>query len=114
LATAVALPAFWIAIASLHQVATKARNPGDFGIVEFILHASVAGGASAVLASEALVRSRWDGAPVSFTGLPPEGYLRNPLKMRRFPLFGLLRRGWMTRGWKNVSNGGGSVYSRGV
>jgi hypothetical protein len=29
------MPAFWIAMASLHQFATKARNPGDFGIVEF-------------------------------------------------------------------------------
>jgi hypothetical protein len=27
--------ALWIAIASLHQFATKAWNPGDFGIVEF-------------------------------------------------------------------------------
>src|SRR5271157_952110 len=29
------ISAFWIAIASLHQFATKARNPGDFGIAEF-------------------------------------------------------------------------------
>jgi hypothetical protein len=29
------MSAFWIAIASLHQFATNARNPAGFGIVEF-------------------------------------------------------------------------------